>query len=54
MSVEDFKKIFYMEWGHRFFGRVIGLAYFLPFVYYLNKAIIYYFTILFIFLLGMA
>lgn len=26
-----------MEWGHRFWGRVIGLVYGLPFMYFLSK-----------------
>lgn len=35
MSLEDFKFIYWWEWAHRFLGRVIGLAFFLPFVYFL-------------------
>ncbi len=35
MSLEDFKLIFWWEWGHRFLGRVIGLAFFVPFVVFL-------------------
>ena len=34
MSLEDFKNIFYWEWGHRLLGRVIGLAFFLPMVWF--------------------
>lgn len=34
MSLEDFKFIYWWEWAHRFLGRVIGLAFFLPFVYF--------------------
>jgi cytochrome c oxidase assembly protein subunit 15 len=34
MTVEDFKPIFWMEYGHRLLGRVIGLAYLLPLVYF--------------------
>ena len=30
MSLEDFKFIFWWEWGHRFLGRIIGLAFALP------------------------
>ncbi len=30
MSLEEFKFIFWWEWGHRFLGRFIGLAYALP------------------------
>ncbi len=34
MSLEDFKFIYWWEWSHRFLGRIIGLAFFLPFVYF--------------------
>ena len=32
MSIEAFKAIYWWEWAHRFLGRVIGLAFFVPFV----------------------
>jgi cytochrome c oxidase assembly protein subunit 15 len=35
MSLDEFKGIFYWEYGHRVLGRVIGLVYFLPFVAFL-------------------
>lgn len=35
MSLEDFKYIFWWEWGHRFLGRVIGLAFAVPFLVFL-------------------
>jgi cytochrome c oxidase assembly protein subunit 15 len=34
MSLGDFKFIYWWEWSHRFLGRFIGLAFFLPFVYF--------------------
>lgn len=34
MSLAEFKEIFYWEWGHRVLGRVIGLAFFLPLVWF--------------------
>ena len=34
MSLEEFKFIYWWEWAHRFLGRVIGLAFFLPFAYF--------------------
>jgi cytochrome c oxidase assembly protein subunit 15 len=34
MSLEAFKFIYWWEWAHRFLGRVIGLAFFLPFAYF--------------------
>ncbi|KAF9651217.1 COX15-CtaA-domain-containing protein [Thelephora ganbajun] len=34
MNLEEFKKIFYMEWGHRVLGRIIGVAFVLPLVYF--------------------
>ena len=33
-TLADFKRIFYMEWAHRMWGRAIGLAYFLPLAYF--------------------
>ncbi len=35
MSLAAFKSIFYMEWGHRVLGRLIGLVFFLPFMFFL-------------------
>jgi heme a synthase len=32
MSLEEFKTIYWWEWGHRFLGRLIGVAFVLPFV----------------------
>jgi cytochrome c oxidase assembly protein subunit 15 len=32
-GMEGFKRIFWLEWLHRFWGRVIGLAYLLPFLW---------------------
>src|SRR5512133_636555 len=29
MSLDEFKFIYWWEWGHRFLGRIIGLAFFL-------------------------
>lgn len=37
MSLSDFKFIFFWEYFHRLFGRLIGLAFFVPFVYFLIK-----------------
>ena len=34
MNLEEFKKIFYMEWGHRVLGRFIGVAFVLPLAYF--------------------
>jgi cytochrome c oxidase assembly protein subunit 15 len=35
MSPGEFKSIFWWEWGHRLLGRAIGLAYLLPFLWFL-------------------
>jgi cytochrome c oxidase assembly protein subunit 15 len=37
MSVSDFKRIFYFEYAHRVLGRLIGLAFLLPFLYFLIR-----------------
>jgi heme a synthase len=34
MSLEDFKFIYWWEWAHRFLGRVIGVAFAAPFIYF--------------------
>lgn len=35
MSLAEFKEIFWWEWSHRFLGRFIGFAFFVPFVWFL-------------------
>jgi heme a synthase len=35
MSLAQFKTIFWWEWSHRLLGRVIGVAYLLPFLWFL-------------------
>ncbi len=57
MTLADFKPIFWWEWGHRSFGRFLGIAFLLPFLYFLvrgrlSNAIIP--RLLVIFLLGAA
>ncbi len=37
MDLEGFKKIFFWEWFHRLFGRMIGLVFFFPFVFFLVR-----------------
>jgi cytochrome c oxidase assembly protein subunit 15 len=37
MSLEAFKFIYWWEWAHRFLGRIIGLAFFLPFAYFVAR-----------------
>jgi heme a synthase len=37
MSLEQFKFIYWWEWGHRQLGRLIGVAFLLPFVWFLWK-----------------
>jgi cytochrome c oxidase assembly protein subunit 15 len=32
MSLEEFKSIYWWEWGHRFLGRLIGVAFLIPFL----------------------
>jgi cytochrome c oxidase assembly protein subunit 15 len=34
MSLNEFKFIFWWEWGHRFLGRMIGFAFLLPFLFF--------------------
>ncbi|KAI1772306.1 COX15-CtaA-domain-containing protein [Hypoxylon cercidicola] len=37
MDVEEFKKIYYMEWTHRLWGRLIGLSFVAPAVYFVAR-----------------
>ncbi|XP_067276986.1 cytochrome c oxidase assembly protein COX15 homolog isoform X1 [Pseudorasbora parva] len=37
MTLKEFKFIFYMEWGHRMWGRLVGLAYILPAAYFWRR-----------------
>ncbi|MGB4107874.1 MAG: COX15/CtaA family protein [Alphaproteobacteria bacterium] len=34
MEMDEFKRIFFWEWLHRFLGRIIGIVYALPLVYF--------------------
>jgi cytochrome c oxidase assembly protein subunit 15 len=36
-TISDYKFIYFWEWFHRFIGRIIGLAFIIPFVYFLIK-----------------
>ena len=37
MSLEEFKVIFWWEWAHRFLGRLIGIGFLLPLIYFSLK-----------------
>jgi heme a synthase len=37
MTVEDFKKIYFWEWFHRLWGRLIGLVYAIPLIIFWRK-----------------
>jgi len=37
MTLEEFKKIYYMEWAHRIAGRLIGLAFSIPLLFFFSK-----------------
>lgn len=54
-SLSDFKFIFFWEWFHRFIGRVIGIVFIVPFVYFwlkgqISKSLMP--KLIFIFILG--
>ncbi|MEJ2113799.1 MAG: COX15/CtaA family protein [Flavobacteriaceae bacterium] len=34
-DLEDFKDIYFWEWLHRFIGRLIGIVFFIPFLYFI-------------------
>ncbi|KAK0629010.1 cytochrome oxidase assembly protein-domain-containing protein [Bombardia bombarda] len=37
MDLQEFKKIYFMEWTHRLWGRFIGLSFVLPTVYFIAR-----------------
>jgi cytochrome c oxidase assembly protein subunit 15 len=37
MDLEDFKQIYWMEWGHRLWGRVVGITFLLPTIYFVAR-----------------
>ncbi|MCJ1478409.1 Cytochrome c oxidase assembly protein cox15 [Lambiella insularis] len=37
MNLEEFKSIYYMEWGHRLWGRFVGLSFLIPSVYFIAR-----------------
>lgn len=40
MTLEEFKFIFFMEYSHRLLGRVVGVVFFFPYVYFLARGFI--------------
>ena len=40
MGLEDFKRIYWWEWGHRLLGRLIGVAFFLPFLWFAVRGVL--------------
>ena len=57
MTMLEFKVIFWWEWGHRFLGRLIGLGFIIPLIYFSFKVnfkylLNYYFIFLLICLQG--
>ena len=37
MSLDEFKYIFWWEWAHRFIARIIGVIFFIPFIFFILK-----------------
>jgi len=57
MTIAEFKIIFWWEWVHRFLGRLIGLAFVVPLIYFtfkigFNKLLRFYFIFILICLQG--
>ena len=57
MSLQEFKIIFWWEWGHRFLGRLIGIMFLVPLIYFsfkirFKKLINLYFIFFLIFFQG--
>ena len=56
MTLEEFKYIFWWEWFHRFFARLIGVVFLIPFLYFFLKKylnIFFYKRFTIIFVLGL-
>ena len=43
MSMQEFKIIFWWEWAHRFLGRIIGIGFLFPLIYFYYYCCCYYF-----------
>ena len=41
MNIQEFKIIFWWEWAHRFLGRLIGITYLVPLIYFSFKIQVY-------------
>jgi len=55
MTLAGFKSIFYWEYGHRVLGRIIGVIYFVPLVYFMLRGMVprqWYARLFGLFLLG--
>ena len=37
MTLDEFKSIYYMEWTHRLWGRVVGMSFLLPALYFIGR-----------------
>tara|TARA_B100001063_G_scaffold244515_1_gene277457 strand:- start:938 stop:1879 length:942 start_codon:yes stop_codon:yes gene_type:complete len=37
MSIKEFKIIFWWEWAHRFLGRIVGISFLIPLIYFSFK-----------------
>lgn len=40
ITMDEFKSIYYMEWGHRVMGRVIGMTFVFPGLYFAWKGVL--------------
>jgi heme a synthase len=40
MSLGEFKFIYWWEWGHRQLGRFVGIAYFIPFLWFVARGVL--------------
>ncbi|KAF2760453.1 COX15-CtaA-domain-containing protein [Pseudovirgaria hyperparasitica] len=40
MTLDEFKQIYWMEWGHRLWGRVIGVTFIVPTAYFIARGMV--------------
>ncbi|MEH3118086.1 MAG: COX15/CtaA family protein [Methylorubrum populi] len=40
LALDDFKTLYWWEWGHRLLGRIVGLVFFLPFAWFWARGLL--------------
>ena len=40
MTLDEFKRIYWIEWGHRMWGRTLGVVFLLPLAYFAARGMV--------------